>query len=109
MKNAKSTILIIPVLILCFFLSSFSKNHIKKVEGYVRVYGNEPFTYIGIKTSDKKEYAISADEERIAELWQSQGNLIEITGYIVQKEKDQPPVGFLKDGKIEVTEWKYVK
>ena len=109
MKNNKSTILIIPVLILCIFLSSFSKNQIKKVEGYVRVYGNEPFTYIGIKTTDKKEYAISADEEKIAELWQSQGNLIEITGYIVEKEKDQPPVGFLKDGKIEVIEWKYVK
>ena len=109
MKKYKSITFLIPLLLLCILLTSFSKNKIKTVKGYVHVYGNEPFTFIGLQTNDDKEYAISADEEIKTELWKSQGNLIEITGYIVQKEEDQPPLGMLKDGKIEVTEWKFVK
>lgn len=109
MKRYKSIILLISIIGFSLILSSFSKNQLKSVKGYVHVYGNEPFTYLGIETSDNKEYAISADDETLLELQKSQGNLIEINGYIETEKKELPPIGILKDGRIVVTEWKYIK
>ncbi len=104
-----NTILIILSLFLCSLIfCSYSKNKISKVKGLIHVYGNEPFTYIGIETQDNKEYAISADKKLIEELWATQGKYIEISGYIVKSETIKEP-GMLKDGKIEVLDWKYVK
>ncbi len=88
---------------------SYSKNNNQTIKGYIHVYGNEPFTYIGIKTIDEKEYKIEAEVQVIAELRASQGNMIQITGIIINPETESLEFGMLKDGKIIVTEWKYVK
>ena len=105
-KNRKIAI-ILGIILCCLLFSSFSKNNIRTVKGYVHVYGNDPFSYIGIKTEDKKEYAIDADKNTISELWASQGTQIKITGRIIKSEKNEP--GMLKNGKIEVLEWKIIE
>ncbi len=108
--NRKNTYIIILAVLLCSALfCSYSKNKITKVKGLIHVYGSDPFTYIGIETQDNKEYAISAADEVTAELWKTQGSLIEIEGYIVKPETSAKQPGMLKDGKIEVLEWKFVK
>ncbi len=100
---------IILILLFCLLFCSYSKNKVSKVRGLIHVYGNEPFTYIGIETQDNKEYAISAEEKITADLWKTQGSLIEIEGYIVKPDTAVKGPGMLKDGKIEVLEWKFVK
>ncbi len=108
MKKTNTIFIILSVLLCSLIFCSYSKNKISKVKGLIHVYGNEPFTYIGIETTDEKEYAISADKKIIEELWATQGQYIEISGYIVKSETIKEP-GMLKDGKIEVLDWKYVK
>ena len=89
-----------------FLLTSFSRNNIKTVQGYVHVYGNDPFAYLGIITDDEKEYAIIAGEEEILKLWKTQGNRVELKGIITKPKKDYIEPEMLKDGKIEISEWK---
>ncbi len=109
MRKDKKIFLILIIMFSSLIFCSYSKNKITKVKGTIQVYGNNPFTYIGIVTTDNKEYAISAEEKVNSELWKTQGRMIEITGYIIKPESDSKSHGLLKDGKIEVTEWKYVK
>lgn len=108
-KFANKSLLILMLLIFCMFFSSFSKNNNKTVKGYINVYGNEPFSYIGIETEDEKKYAIKAEKSVIEDLWKTQGNLIEITGLITPNTDAAKSFDMLKDGKIEVIEWKVVK
>ena len=109
MKRFNFIITVVAILLCSIIFCSYSKNNNKTVRGFVHVYGNEPFTYIGIETDDNKQYALSADDEEISKLWQSQGNKIEITGIITSKKGQGPERGMLQDGKIQVIEWKYIK
>ncbi len=108
-RSLKKIIYMLSILCISMILCSYSKNNQKSVKGYIHVYGNEPFTYIGIKTADNKEYSIVAEEKTYKELKASQGNEVELSGIFIPPEKDRLEPGMLKDGKIEVTEWKYVK
>lgn len=94
------------LLLSIFLLSSFSRNNIKTVRGYVHVYGNDPFAYLGIITDDEKEFAIIAEEEEISKLWKTQGSRVELKGIITKPKKDYIEPEMLKDGKIEISEWK---
>ncbi len=100
--------ILIPVFLLLsvFLFSSFSRNNIKTVRGYVQVYGNDPFAYLGIITDDEKEYAIIAEEEEISKLWKTQGSRVELKGIITKPKKNILEPDMLKDGKIEVAEWR---
>ena len=109
MKKRTNRFLVILAVLGGLLFCSYSKNNNKTVKGYIHVYGNEPFTYIGIETTDNKKYAISAAEEEIAKLWKTQGSLVEIEGIIIPKEGDAKELNMLKDGKIEVSGWKVVK
>lgn len=109
MKKDRQLFVILLIMFSSLLFCSFSKNKITKVKGTIQVYGNTPFTYIGIVTTDNKEYAISAEEKVNSELWKTQGKLIELQGYIIKSEDDSKISGMLKDGKIEVIEWKFVK
>lgn len=106
MKN--KYILIIISVICCLLFSSFSKNNTVTITGYIRIYGNDPFGTVGIETMDGKIYAVSASDEEIKEIWKAQSKKIEITGIIIKAEKDKMP-GMLKDGKIELAEWRVLK
>ena len=108
-KRINKIIFIFSILSISMILCSYSKNNQKTVKGYIRVYGNEPFTYIGIKTKENKEYSIAAEEKIYKELKSTQGKEVELSGIIILPEKDGLEPGMLKDGKIEVTEWKFVK
>lgn len=108
-KRINKIIFIFSILSISMILCSYSKNNQKTIKGYIRVYGNEPFTYIGIKTAENKEYSIAADDKVYKELKKTQGKEIQISGIIIYPEKDALEPGMLKDGKIEVIEWKYVK
>ena len=99
----------LSLIVMSFMLCSYNPNNNVTVKGYIHSYGNVPFNFIGIKTNNKKEYAISASEDEIKRIWKTQGHEIEITGIIISKKSDGPELGMLKDGKIEVIEWKYVE
>lgn len=95
-------------------LSAYSKP-IKNAEmtltGLVKVYGNEPVTFLGLKTDDGREFKIQADQNTLSELQNNQGYKIEITGIVEKpakiKSQDQAiSLDSLKDGKIIVAKWK---
>ncbi len=109
MKKRTNRFLVILAVLGGLLFCSYSKNNNKTVKGYIHVYGNEPFTYIGIETTDNKKYAISAAEEEIAKLWKTQGSLVEIEGIIVKPETETKQPGMLKDGKIELAGWRVLK
>lgn len=102
----KKLFVILNVIFISLLLCSFSKNRTKSIQGYIHVYGNDPFTFIGLKTEDNKEYAIAADDEIISELWKTQGHKVELKGFIVLAKEDFKEPGMLKDGKIELAEWR---
>lgn len=108
MKRNYKFFFVLLVLFSSVLFCSFSRNNNKTIKGYIHVYGNDPFAFIGIETTDNKKYAISASEEEIAKLWKLQGNLIQITGIIIPSNNKKAP-DMLEDGKIEVSEWKVIK
>lgn len=93
-------------------LSSFAPPP-SKVEGYPVVFGNEPFTFIGIETLTSKEdespkyYRIVCTEEEESALREMQGYLIRISGRIVSGEKAFEEYGpdVLSDGVIILSSW----
>lgn len=107
-KKIKKLVIIFSLVFIIFSLCSFQKNNIITVKGIISVYGNEPFTFIGLRTKDKKEFTIYADENVEKELRQVQGQNIEITGLYIKSDPDKVELNMLKDGKIELTEWKFV-
>ncbi len=109
MKKNIFLILLICIATSCFAYSKPAKAKAKtdSVTGYINVYGNEPFTFIGIVTDDDKQYTITADDSILKELRKTQGKKIEIKGTIEKSEK--PGFNELKNGRIILLEWKYVK
>ena len=95
-------------------LSAYSKpiqNTEMTFTGLVKVYGNEPVTFLGLKTDDGREFKIQADQNTLSELQNNQGYKIEITGIVEKpakiKSQDQAiSLDSLKDGKIIVAKWK---
>ena len=107
MKKNLLLILLICIAGTCFAYSKPAKAKTDSITGYINVYGNEPFTFIGIVTDDDKEYSISADDSILKELQKTQGKKIEIKGTIEKSEK--PGFNQLKNGRIILLEWKYIK
>lgn len=86
---------------------SLSDDNIDIVTGYIKVYGNEPFTFIGLETENEKQYSIKASDEVLIELRKAQGKKIEIKGTVEKSGKLS--INELKDGYLIVLEWKVVK
>ncbi len=111
MKKLFLTLFLIFTSVLLFAYSKPVKDKVISVSGLINVYGNEPFTFIGIKTSSGEEYSLSASEEVLNQLRKSQGKRIEITGSVKQADKNQekPVVEFnsLKNGTLTVLNWQY--
>lgn len=69
------------IIILAFMLVSFSKNKSVTVEGRLGLYGNEPFTYLGLTTSDTDFYVIQTKDRALyKEIYELQLMTVEITG-----------------------------
>lgn len=85
-----------------------------QINGYIRVYGSEPFTFIGIVTDDEKKYTIQADEKTISELRLLQGEEITFYGVIIPPKVDASgklviEKNRLKDGFFEVKQYEVIK
>ncbi|MCR4938910.1 MAG: hypothetical protein K5930_02215 [Treponemataceae bacterium] len=104
---------------LCMFvlaaalLSSFSPPP-AEVEGYPEVYGNEPHTFIGIKTLPEGEnqgakyYRIVCSWEEEKAIREMQGFVIQVRGRIISREDafyEYAP-DILSDGVIILSSWK---
>lgn len=95
-------------------LSAYSKpiqNTEMTLTGLVNVYGNEPVTFLGLKTDDGREFKIQADQNTLSELQNNQGYKIEITGIVekpakIKSQNQAISLDSLKDGKIIVAKWK---
>ena len=83
------------------------------IDGYPTVYGNEPFTFLGIQTIPKKEgdperyYRIICSKEEEKALRELQGTVVHIRGKIVSGEKAIKEYGpeILDDGVIVLSSW----
>ena len=109
MKRKFLIMLLMSLSCLCFGFSKAGKSSkgLTEVSGFIHVYGNEPFTFIGIETTDGKQYTLKADKDILIELQASQGNKIEIKGTVEKnKDKNKASINELKDGNLTVLEWK---
>jgi hypothetical protein len=61
-------------------LVSFSKNKSVTVEGRLGLYGNEPFTYLGL-TAEDDFYVLQTDDKQLyKELYDAQLQSVKVTG-----------------------------
>ena len=94
---------------ICFAYSKPDKldKDMVTVTGYIRSYGNDPFTFIGLVTDSGAEYSIIADEKNMKEIQKAARYKIQVKGKINKSES----TGFneLKDGNLIVIEWKTIK
>lgn len=93
------------LLFLCLSTSLFTMSRPKEsvvVTGYIKCYGNEPFTWAGITCDDGREYALKADGSVRKELLERQDVHIQIEGTLDRGKKGQQ---CLKDGAIEVASY----
>ena len=97
----KFILILLVVQIICgFSLFSMSKTP-DSVEGFIKVYGNEPHTYLGIETQDGKIFILKAEEEILAELQNQQGYLLKLDGKIIEAKSKS----FFNKNQFEVVEW----
>lgn len=110
----KKILLAVILITTSAILSAYSKpiqNTEMTLTGLVKVYGNEPVTFLGLKTDDGREFKIQADQNTLSELQNNQGYKIEITGIVekpakIKSQNQAISLDSLKDGKIIVTKWK---
>lgn len=82
-----------------------------KVSGVVKMYGNMPFSYPGIETSDGKKYSIvSGNPKLLKKIRDCAGREITVSG-IVNRPVSDDVKGFqmLKDGYLYVENYEVVK
>jgi len=100
---------ILIIIILCYFY----KNNNRTLRGNVFEYDVARgscslgfMTLKGIKTEDDKEYHIDASESVENDI----NGLIEVTGILTTNNEENPwfIFGMLKDGSIQVIEWKAI-
>ena len=114
MLMKKIVLLIIFASLSLFNAFSFSKaekitaGEVKR--GYIKIFGNEPFTNVGFKTPDGEEYTLLADKDVLSILREKQGFLLEISGQ-VRKDNEEKTFHFqmLKDGFFELESWEVIE
>ena len=97
-------VFLLGVLMLACATPQKEKSAEKVIQGTIRLYGNEPHLWTGIKTiTDEKIYYVEP-REKAKELRALQGRLIEFTAII---EEEKMPFG--GDGKATVISWRIIK
>lgn len=80
------------------------------VKGNIVVFGNEPHTWLGLKTEDDKVYNLVAEEKILTDLRKKQGLILEITGgYEPVEEGKKLNLTQFPDGTIYVHSVKVAK
>lgn len=95
-------ILVILQIICSFSIFAMAKN--QSITGYVNVYGNEPHTYLGLKSQDGTVFTLKADKETLDEIQKKQGELLQLSGKIIENKK---PL-FMGKYQFEIAEWSIV-
>ena len=77
------------------------------ITGKIRIYGNEPHTFVGIVDENGKEYAVYplSKEEELRKL---QGHLIEFTVVLLDEPRTYGSL-FLKGGTVTPITWKLIQ
>ena len=78
-----------------------------KITGMVHIYGNEPFTFVGIVNENGTEYAISPRSKE-DELRKLQGHLIEFTVVLLEDTQVYGSL-FLNGGTVTPISWEIIK
>jgi hypothetical protein len=79
---------------------------IMRITGVVKIFGNEPHTFVGIVTADGKQYSVSPAEKEAA-VRRLQGHVVEFTVQILEKQEGYAAL-FLKDGTVAPLSWRIV-
>lgn len=95
--------------ILVFSFSKPNVNDSVSIAGYVKLYGNEPFTFLGFTSDSGEKYSLIADENILQEVRKAQGKKIVIKGYKKTVEDNEKTFNLntLKDGTFTVIEWEF--
>ena len=118
MKKILLSLLLIFTAIFCFSYSKPKHDDSVTVKGMIRVYGNEPFTFIGIICDSGEQYSLKGDKEVLKELRNTQGKKVQIKGLPEKTEKSEMQnqekavllvPNTLKNGNLNVIEWKLVE
>lgn len=93
--------MLFSVIAVCMF-SSFSRpSKTVVVEGHIKVYGNEPNTFLGIETVDGRQYKIVYEDE--LELSELQGQKVMLEGTVKKNSAlKKNSFDYLKDGTLTV-------
>lgn len=94
----------------CFSYSKPKKTSSKEVvkTGGIKVYGNEPFTFIGFSCDDGELYTLIGSDKLISELSNNQGYHLEIKGYVEKPNETDRQMNKLKNGYLVVEKWKKI-
>lgn len=75
----KITSMIINILLLISLTGCTGSNTSEKiVTGTIYISGNEPFTYLALKSDDDKYYKLDYNDELKKELWTMQGQVVKL-------------------------------
>ena len=77
------------------------------IRGSVRIYGNEPFTYIGIIDQNGLGYSVSP-QSQVPVLTELQGYLIDFTVVLLDEPQGYGSL-FLQGGTVTVLSWKIIE
>ncbi|MDR0706539.1 MAG: hypothetical protein LBF60_01500 [Treponema sp.] len=77
-----------------------------RITGVVKIFGNEPHTFVGIVTADGKRYGVSPPKKEAA-LRRLQGRTIECTVRFLERQEGDAAL-FLKDGTVTPLSWRIV-
>ncbi|MBR4629731.1 MAG: hypothetical protein IKO57_04740 [Treponema sp.] len=103
----KKTFLIVALMIAGLAAFAFGK---KTITGHIKIYGNEPFTFVGFVTDDGEKYSLDIDPKAdftIQDIQAHQGEPLKLTGIVNDKEL----IGFqtLKNGRFVVSKFKVIE
>lgn len=101
-RNKIIVILLMVQIFASGVLFAMAKN--QSITGYVNVYGNEPHTYLGLKSQDGTVFTLKADKETLDEIQKKQGELLQLSGKIIENKK---PL-FMGKYQFEIAEWSIV-
>ena len=95
-------VLLVMQIFACGVLFAMAKN--QSIIGQVKVYGNEPHTYLGLKTEEGTVFTLKADKETLDDIQKKQGVLLQLHGKVTENKKTL----FMGKYQFEVEEWSVV-
>lgn len=89
-----------------------NKKDLIQMEGLIQMYGNEPFSYPGLKTTENKYFSLLSENKKINDkILKNSGHKVLVWGEYESEVSDKSKLGFqkLKDGFFVVKKIKVIK